>query len=310
MGVEIGINMELDLISMGSYLEPMVRSVREHHIAWIFLTISVSTVFIFLLVQRLGRDLFRLYRRNFLTQVDQGLRDIVVMMEPGQILTITVAIAAVMGPIILFISNMAVACAVIGVVLLTPPIGLRVLKKRRSKKFVDQMPDMLHSMSSSLRSGLNLIKTLQQIVKNQPNPVAREFSQVLIEYRVGNDLNDSLDTLAERLDRPEIVLMNSAIKISRAVGGNLADTLEILSKTLREKSRVEGRIRALTSMGKAQGRLATVFPVFMGVLFYKFEPQSMMLLFTSTLGHIWIAVMVGLALTGSWFIKKVVNIDV
>ena len=161
-----------------------------------------------------------------------------------------------------------------------------------------------------MRSGLNLVKSIQQVVKNQPNPIAQEFAQIMVEYRVGNDLNDSLDQLADRIGRSEVVLMNSAIKISRAVGGNLADTLDILAKTLREKSKVEGKIKALTSMGKAQGRLATAFPIFMGYVFYKLEPQAMGLLFTSTLGHIWLGCMVGMAVLGSIFIKKVVTVDV
>jgi len=104
--------------------------------------------------------------------------------------------------------------------------------------------------------------------------------------------------------------MNSAIKISRAVGGNLADTLETLSKTLREKSKVEGKINALTSMGKAQGTMATLFPVFIGYVFYKIEPEAMAMLFTSRLGLIWLGVMVGMALMAYLMIRKIVTVDI
>jgi tight adherence protein B len=131
-----------------------------------------------------------------------------------------------------------------------------------------------------------------------------------VEYRVGTDLNDSLDELAQRIDRQEIILMNSAIKISRAVGGNLADTLETLSKTLREKSKVEGKINALTSMGQAQGVLATMFPVFIGYVFYKIEPAAMSMLFTSRLGLIWLGIMLTMATMAYIMIKKIVTVDI
>lgn len=275
-----------------------------------FALFMVAFVLAFLLVQRIGSELFTLYKRNFYANVDKGLRDIVALLEPGQIFTITVIAAAVVGPLVFFVFNVVAAAVAVGITLFAPRIILRILKEKRSNKFVQQMPDALSAMASSMRSGLNLVKALQQVVKNQPDPIAQEFAQMLVEYRVGNDLNDSLDALGERIGRDEVILMNSAIKIARAVGGNLADTFDILARTLREKYKVEGKIKALTSMGKAQGNLAMGFPVFMGYVFYKLEPEAMGLLFTSTLGQIWIGVMVAMALLGALLIKKVVTVDV
>jgi tight adherence protein B len=119
-----------------------------------------------------------------------------------------------------------------------------------------------------------------------------------------------LDQLAKRIDRQDILLMNSAVKISRAVGGNLAETLDTLSKTLREKSKVEGKIKALTSMGQAQGTLATFFPVFIGYVFYKIEPEAMSKLFTSYLGYIWLAIMCTMAVLAYFMIRKIVTVDI
>ena len=194
-----------------------------------FVLIGVAFFCVTWVLSNVARQLFSLYQKNFYQQVDKGLRDVVVMMEPGQI---------------------------------------------------------------------------------QPQPLAQEFTQVLVEYRVGSDLNESLDALAKRIGRDDLLLMNSAIKISRTVGGNLADTLEVLSRTLREKSKVEGKIRALTSMGKAQGTLATFFPVFIGYVFYKIEPEAMSMLFTTNLGLIWLGVMITMSVMAFFMIQKIVNVDV
>lgn len=257
-----------------------------------------------------GQSLFKLYQQKFYLQVDKGLRDVVVMMDPGQVFTYTLLAALIVVPIMFFVVNVVMALIAAAIILLAPSVVLKMMKKRRSDEFVEQLPDALAAISSSLRSGLNLVKAFQQVVKNQPQPLAQEFPQVLVEYRVGTDLNDSLDDLAKRIDRQDLMLMNSAIKISRSVGGNLADTLETLSKTLREKSKVEGKIKALTSMGQAQGTLATFFPVFIGYVFYKIEPEAMSLLFISKLGWIWLGVMAFMAAMAYIMIRKIVNVDI
>ncbi|HAG94088.1 MAG: hypothetical protein CMK83_16630 [Pseudomonadales bacterium] len=275
-----------------------------------FVLIGVAFFCVTWVLSNVARQLFSLYQKNFYQQVDKGLRDVVVMMEPGQIFTVTLIAAIVFVPLVFWITNIVLAMTLAVIIFVAPTFVLKVMKKRRSDDFVDQLPDALSSISSSLRSGLNLVKAFQQVAKNQPQPLAQEFTQVLVEYRVGSDLNESLDALAKRIGRDDLLLMNSAIKISRTVGGNLADTLEVLSRTLREKSKVEGKIRALTSMGKAQGTLATFFPVFIGYVFYKIEPEAMSMLFTTNLGLIWLGVMITMSVMAFFMIQKIVNVDV
>lgn len=295
--------MELNLASLVEWAQHNAQPL-------IFVTFSLAFFCIAFVSVRIAQQVFALYKKSFYTQVDKGLRDVVVMMEPSQVFSVTVIAALILGPLSYFLANLFFSITVVAVILIAPSYVLRVMKDRRSDKFVQQLPDALSALSSAMRSGLNLVKSIQQVVKNQPQPLAQEFAQVMVEYRVGTDLNDSLDEMAKRIDRQEIVLMNSAIKISRAVGGNLADTLQTLSSTLREKTKVEGKIKALTSMGKAQGTMATLFPVFIGYVFYKIEPVAMGMLFTSRLGLIWLGVMIAMAVMAYLMIKKIVTIDI
>ena len=289
----------------------MIMGYINAHSQWFVLVLTILfALCVFFLFDTIGRELFQLYKKSFYQQVDKGLRDIVVLIEPSQVFNFTMLMAIFIGPILFLVTNLIVALVFVSIILFAPPVILRAMKEKRSDKFIAQLPDSLSAMSSSMSSGMNLIKSMQQVVKNQPEPIAQEFAQVLIENRVGHDLNASLDDLADRIGRPEIILMNSAIRISRAVGGNLAFTLNILSDILRQKSKVEGKVRALTAMGKAQGRMAAAFPVLMGYMFFKLEPEAMSLLFTSKLGWIWLAIMGGMAMAGGFFIKKVVTIDI
>lgn len=295
--------MELNLAAIQQFI-------GEHVQIFIIITSGLFFALTAAVVVRVSKVFFGLYQRQFYAQVDQGLRDVLVLLEPGQVFMVTIGVALVICPIVFFFLNPVAALVIGGLVLFAPPQVLNVMKKRRADKFVKQMPDALAAMASALKSGLNLVKTLQQVVKNQPEPLAQEFAQVLVEYRIGTDLNDSFGELAKRIDRPEVILMNSAIKINRAVGGNLASTFESLASTLRETSKVEGKIKALTAMGESQGRLATFFPIAMGFVFFQQEPMAMRMLFTTTLGWIWLGAMGVMALLGSVLIKKIVNVDV
>lgn len=291
-------------------LSSFVEFFSRYQEIFIFLLLSAFFVFLWLLVSRAGRGLFSLYRRNFFNQIDGNLRDALILVDPRQVFAYTLVAACVIGPLVFIASNLLLALVVVVVILFMPTYIVRKMKERRADQVVKQLPDTLASMSSSLRSGLNLVKSLQQVCKNQPDPIAQEFAQVLVEYRVGTDLDESFDDLARRMNRREIILMNSAIKISRSVGGNLADTFDILAKTLREKAKVEGKVKAVTSMGRSQGQLAIIFPIFMGYVFYKMEPAAISMLFTTPLGLLWFGVMVFMAVMAIVLIRKAVSVDI
>lgn len=255
-------------------------------------------------------QLANIYQQNFLREVDRGLQDILLYMDPRQLLQALLLSLVIIIPVSLYLFNTIITVIVTVAVLGAPKLILPMLRKRRHKLFAEQLPDTLASMATAMRSGLNLVQALQQVVKNQPAPISQEFAQVLLEYRVGQDLVDSLESLQQRIPREELILVNSAIKIARKVGGNLSETFEALADTIREKMKIEGRINALTAMGRAQGWLAVFFPVVMAYAFYKLEPIAMTKLFTTLGGWIWLAIMLVMISIASLLIRKIVNIDV
>lgn len=258
----------------------------------------------------LGYYGFSTYRRRFYKTIHIGANALIIPVSPLKALLAHAGISVVLviglglwvNPVVALIAGIGLLCL--------PEVGLRFLCRRREKKFVEQLPDTLSAVSASLKSGLNLTRALDQVVKNQPPPISNEFSQVLAEYRMGRDLQEALDDLETRLNIPELAMMNTAISISRSVGGNLGETLEALAETLRQKARVEGRIQALTAMGRAQGWLAGVFPLVIGYAFYVQEPEAMGCLFTEPLGWGVLALIILLLIGSSWMIRKIITIDV
>lgn len=202
----------------------------------------------------------------------------------------------------------AVVCLLAGA--LVPKLALKILKQRRAEELIRQLPDALHSLASTLRSGINLPKGLEQLARWQPKPLSQEIGLVLAEYQIGKDLGDALDGMQSRIDRPELELMNGAIKISRSVGGNLADTLEALADTLNEKLTVEGKIKALTAMGRLQGWVVSAVPVLMGVAMYFTNPDQIMPLFTEFRGWVTLSVISVMMVAAVVSIRRIVSIDV
>lgn len=272
----------------------------------ITLAASLAGLVFCLVVYQIGD----IYRRNFLRDMDRGLQDIFLYMDPKQLFQALLLLLILIVPLSLYLLNLTITVFLVIAILLAPRLVMIYLMKKRQKRFAEQLPDTLVALATAMRSGLSLVQAMQQVVKNQPEPISQEFAQVLIEYRVGQDLVDSLIALQQRIPREELILVNSAIMIARRVGGNLSETFESLADTIREKMKIEGRIEALTAMGRAQGWLAIFFPIIMGYTFYKLEPVAMLKLFTTLGGWIWLSIMLVMVVFAAFLIRKIVNIDV
>ncbi len=250
------------------------------------------------------------YRSAFVGTLAAGLRTNFIVANPQMLFAISVVLIAVLGTMGYGLIGPVGAVAAVIVAIAGPKFAVAVISQRRTKKFLYQLPDALLALASALRAGSNLTKGLELLSTRQPPPLSQEFTIVLAEYRVGRQLADSLADMRKRIQTPELDLMNTAMNVSRRVGGNLADTLESLAKTLQEKAHIEGKIDALTSMGRAQGWVVGLLPIFIGFMLYQQQPARMNLLFTEWYGWVVLAVVAIMMAIAAWMIRKIVNIDV
>jgi tight adherence protein B len=267
---------------------------------------ALVTLFVLFLIRKIVAS----YEAAFVHSMTANLRKNFILADPRILFVGSIALAAALGTVgYLLIGPVG---GVIGVVVgvLSPKMWTRWLEKRRRKQFIYQLPDALLALSSAMRAGSNLNKGLELLATRQPPPLSQEFSIVLGEYNVGRPLHESLAELRHRVGAPELDLMNTAINVSRRVGGNLADTLEALAKTLQEKAQIEGKIDALTSMGRAQGWVVGLLPAFIGFVLYQQQPERMSLLFTEWYGWAVLGVVAIMMTVAAFMIRKIVNIDV
>ncbi len=194
--------------------------------------------------------------------------------------------------------------------LFMPGIILRVLRRRRLERFNEQLVDGLTTMSNSLRAGFSINQAFESVVRERRNPISQEFGMFLQQLRVGVKFEDALRALEKRVGSEDLTLMLLAIETARQSGGNLTEVFEKIATTIRERTRIKGRIKSLTAQGRMQGIVVGSMPFILFLVLYALDPEMMRDFYTSALGMAAIGMVILLNLMGYLFIKKIINIDV
>jgi tight adherence protein B len=142
------------------------------------------------------------------------------------------------------------------------------------------------------------------------NPMGQEMRLVAQEMRVGVSMEDALHHLAERMPGEDLDLLITSILISREVGGNLSEVFDNIANTIRDRLRLQGKIRALTAQGKLQGIVVALLPVGIGLALNALNPAFFRPMYTTTMGASFLGAIVVLELIGAWFIRKIVTIKI
>lgn len=218
----------------------------------------------------------------------------------------------------------AVPAVVLAVVLPIPllallaiPLGYGLVgfwvKRRinsRRAKLEQQLVEVLQMMSSGLRAGFGMLQAIEGAAEQIPAPLSIELRRLIRDTAVGASLEQALEALNERVGSPDFDIVVTAIMIQRQAGGNLAEILDNVSHTMRERERIHGEIKTLTSQQRLTGYVIAGIPIGLGAMFTFINPEYMTLLFTEPLGRMMVGAAVTLELIGFMVIQKIVNIEV
>lgn len=204
------------------------------------------------------------------------------------------------------------ALAVI-VVLLTTFVPIQLLDSaadRRRSRFEQQLPDVLAMIAGSLRGGWGVQQSVSLVAHEAPDPSATEFRRVETETRLGMPLERSLDALAERMDSDEFRSVVAAIAIQREVGGNLAEVLDSVGATIRERAALRRQVRALTAEGRISAYILVALPFVVIAILLVLNPSYLAPLVTTVSGAAVLLVTVVLLAIGSYWLYRVSRIEV
>lgn len=180
----------------------------------------------------------------------------------------------------------------------------------RTRKLESQLPELLSMIASGLKAGFGLIQSMESSAEQMQPPISLEIRRTLRDMAVGASAEQALQSLNDRVGSTDFDIAITAILIQRNVGGNLAEILENVAHTMRERERIRGEIRTLTAQQRLTGYVLGATPFGLGGILYLMNPEFMGLLFTESLGHKLIGLALVLETMGFLVIRKIVNIEV
>ncbi|GAB6157737.1 type II secretion system F family protein [Desulfotomaculum varum] len=198
--------------------------------------------------------------------------------------------------------------ALIGLVI--PFFLVRLTRQKRLLNFNSQIGDALVIMSNSLRSGFSFLQAMDMVRKELPDPISKEFGRTFKEINLGTPAEEALQNMAQRVKSDDLDLLVTAVLIQRQVGGNLAEVLDNIAETIRERIRIKGQIRTLTAQGRISGYVIGLLPLALAAVMFVISPAYLMTLFTSPVGLLLVAGAIISELMGVFLIKKIVDIEV
>jgi tight adherence protein B len=206
--------------------------------------------------------------------------------------------------------NLLIGFAFLVVGLFGPWMYLGFRRSRRRKAFNSSLPDTLQRMSGSLAAGLSLAQSIDTIVREGSEPMSSEFRRVLVETRLGVSLEDALEGIAERFDSRDFEWVVMAIKIQRQVGGNLAELLDTVAATMREREYVRRQVNALAAEGKLSawvlGGLPPVFMLYLLLTNYDY----VIVMFQEPIGWAMLAGACTILAVGVFWMSRLVKVEV
>jgi tight adherence protein B len=273
----------------------------------IFLTIAM----IGFLIARSSGAIMQRYRTMFTEQAHANLSDMFMFVDPSTLFYFNIG-AVILIPLFVWTisGNPVLAIAILIVILILPRKIYRWMRERRVLTIQSQLPDGLMMIASSMRAGLGFGPAMESLAKDVDPPLAEEFSLILREQRMGVKADEALEHFNLRVPIPDVTLFVSAVNISRDIGGNLAESMALLSETLRRRLIMEGKVRALTAQGRLQGIVMAMLPV--GIIaFLSFAyPETMNAMYHTVFG--WgVMVLAGIMeFLGYRMCRKIMTIDV
>jgi len=206
--------------------------------------------------------------------------------------------------------NLIIGLIFMAIGALGPWMYLGFRRKRRKKKFEAALPDTLQLMSGSLAAGLSLAQSVDTIVREGTEPIAGEFRKVLIETRLGLSLETALQGVADRFQSKDFDWVVMAINIQRQVGGNLAELLNTVAATMREREYVRRQVAALAAEGKLSAMVLGGLPPAFLLYLVLANHDYVMVLFTRPLGILMLVAGATILSVGVFWMSRIVKVEV
>jgi len=250
----------------------------------------------------------RLERSGRRRGLERTLERAGVDMRPGEFLVLaaTIGFVTLMVGLLLGGPLLGLGLAVVAFFGVRLAVSLRV--ERRQARFAEQLEQTLPLMAGSLRAGFGIMQSLDAVARESESPTAEEFRRLVVETRLGRDVSDALHAMAERVDSEDFRWVVQAIDIHRQVGGDLAEVLDNVYATIRDRNRIRRQIQALSGEGRLSAGILFALPFVMLALIQVLNPEYLGELTGSSVGVVMLVMGGGLMLVGGLWMRRIIRL--
>jgi len=227
--------------------------------------------------------------------------------EPGDYLLMASAITFVAAVAAFFLGGLGMSILSL---ILTPfllYLVLNLLIARRRKAFDAEVPDTLQMFSGGLRAGHSLLRAIDAAAQENQGPMAEELSRIVNETRIGRDLGESMADVSRRTASEDFYWIAQAIEIHREVGGDLAEVLDHVGETIRDRNQVKGQVRALSAEGRISAMVLMALPILMFIGLVMFNPTYSRVFTTTFIGFVMLAAAAALLSIGGLWLSRIIK---
>ncbi len=220
----------------------------------------------------------RVERTSLGGRVAQSLARADMKFKVGEYFALIFLSVALIGGVAWLIGGRNIISFLIGAVIgyIAPGIYVRRQQTRRLNRFNDQLSDMLNLMVNGLRAGYSTLQAMEAVSRELPSPISDEFRRVVQEMQIGIPMDTALQNLLRRIPSDDLDFVVTAINVQREVGGNLSEILDTISFTIRERVKIKGEVRVITSQVRASGTILALIPVFLTIVLWFLNPKYLM----------------------------------
>jgi tight adherence protein B len=248
---------------------------------------------------------------GFSARMDDKLEQAGLPMRAGEFVASTV-VCAIAGGLLgaVLVGNILFVLVIAVLASLIPYWWLVRARNQRQKKMAEQLADVLSILASSLRAGHGFLQSLDQVANEISEPSASEFHRVVSEIRLGRPIDEAMIAMADRIGSEDMRWAVMAVNVQREVGGNLAEVLDIVAKTVRERAYIHRQVRVLSAEGRISIGILAALPFGLFLYLALVNPEYVTPLFTHPMGQIMLLTGATLMGIGILVMKKIVRIDV
>ncbi|WP_422485330.1 type II secretion system F family protein [Gudongella sp. DL1XJH-153] len=250
-------------------------------------------------------------RKSYMEEKKAKLQHAYIFMRVEEFLGLSLLVATGLGLLLFLLTRMwfiGVAGFLLGFRI--PDMVVTSTKKKRMKQLNSQLPEALTILSNGLRAGFSFIQAMNVAATEMESPIRDEFLRIMRDNSIGKTLDDALMDFSNRTDDEDVDMFVTALIIQRKVGGNLAEILDTIAATIRDRMRIRGEIRTLTAQSRISAVIISLLPFAIALITFVVNREYIMELFGSTVGVIMVVLAIFFQIVGAFIMMRLADIEI